>query len=94
MGVSYPSGRITCGWTALVSGPARPGWQRAGLAGAPDALGALGALVSPPAGSGAPGGEQAGPLSDDAAVLAELPPPLRLVYRLAWRPRYAKISRW
>ena len=68
MGVSYPSGRITCGWTALVSGPAQPGWQRAGLAGAPDALGAL---VSPPADSGAPGGEQAGPLSDDTTVLAE-----------------------
>ena len=68
MGVSYPSGRITCGWTALVSGPAQPGWQRAGIAGAPDALGAL---VSPPADSGAPGGEQAGPVSDDTTVLAE-----------------------
>ena len=51
-----------------MSGPAQPGWQRAGLAGAPDALGAL---VSPPADSGAPGGEQAGPLSDDTTVLAE-----------------------
>jgi RNA polymerase sigma factor (sigma-70 family) len=68
MGVSYPSGRITCGWTALVSGPAQPGWQRAGLA---DALGALGALVSPAAGPGAPGGEQADPVSDDTTVLAE-----------------------
>jgi len=29
-----------------------------------------------------------------AAVLAGLPAPLRLVYRVAWRPRYAKISRW
>jgi len=28
------------------------------------------------------------------AVLAELPAPLRLVYRVAWRPRYAKVSRW
>jgi RNA polymerase sigma factor (sigma-70 family) len=71
MGVSYPSGRITCGWTALVSGPAQPGWQQAGLAGSPDALGALGALVSPPAGPGAPGGEQADPVSDDTTVLAE-----------------------
>jgi RNA polymerase sigma-70 factor (ECF subfamily) len=51
-----------------VSGPAQPGWQRAGLAGAPDALGAL---VSPPAGPGAPGGEQADPVSDDTTVLAE-----------------------
>jgi hypothetical protein len=29
-----------------------------------------------------------------AAVLATMPPPLRLVYRLAWKPRYAKVSRW
>jgi len=67
MGVSYPSGRITCGWTTLVSESAQPGSPQAGL------LGALGALVSPPAGSGAPGGEQAGtgaPVGDDAAVLA------------------------
>jgi hypothetical protein len=28
------------------------------------------------------------------AVLAQLPPPLRLVYRVAWRPRYARVSRW
>src|ERR1700691_5080305 len=68
MGVSYPSGRITCGWTALVSGPAQPGWQPAGLA---DALGALGVLVSPAAGPGAPGREQADPVSDDTTVLAE-----------------------
>jgi hypothetical protein len=29
-----------------------------------------------------------------AEVLGTLPPPLRLVYRLAWKPRYAKVSRW
>jgi len=29
-----------------------------------------------------------------AAVLAGLPAPLRLMYRVAWRPRYAKVSRW
>ncbi len=29
-----------------------------------------------------------------AAVLAEMPPPLRLAYRVAWRPRYARVSRW
>ena len=40
----------------------QPGYLQAGL---------LGALVSPPAGSGAVGGEQADPVSDDAAVLAE-----------------------
>ena len=34
------------------------------------------------------------PADEVTAVLAELPPPLRLVYRLAWRPRYAKVSRW
>jgi hypothetical protein len=34
------------------------------------------------------------PAEEAAAVLAELPPPLRLVYRVAWRPRYAKASRW
>jgi RNA polymerase sigma factor (sigma-70 family) len=71
MGVSYPSGRITCGWTTVVSGSARPGWQQAGL------LGALGALVSPPSDAGVPGpagppgGEHVGPAGDDAAVMAE-----------------------
>ena len=39
----------------------QPGYQQAGL---------LRALVSPPAGSGSCGGEQADPVSDDAAVLA------------------------
>ncbi len=34
------------------------------------------------------------PAEEVAAVLAELPPPLRLIYRLAWRPRYAKVGRW
>src|ERR1700735_769936 len=34
------------------------------------------------------------PADEVTAVLAELPPPLRLVYRLAWRPRYAKVLRW
>ncbi len=34
------------------------------------------------------------PAEEVTAVLAELPPPLRLVYRLAWRPRYARVSRW
>jgi hypothetical protein len=29
-----------------------------------------------------------------AAVLGQLPPPLRLVYRAAWRPRYARLARW
>jgi hypothetical protein len=29
-----------------------------------------------------------------AEVLGTLPVPLRLVYRLAWKPRYAKVSRW
>jgi RNA polymerase sigma factor (sigma-70 family) len=62
MGVGCPFGRIAGGWTVVVTGSARPGRQQAGL---------LGALVSPPAGWGPPGGEQAGPVSDDAAVLAE-----------------------
>jgi hypothetical protein len=34
------------------------------------------------------------PADESAAVLAELPPPLRLVYRAVWRPRYASVSRW
>ena len=29
-----------------------------------------------------------------AAVLGQLPPPLRLLYRAIWRPRYARVSRW
>jgi hypothetical protein len=34
------------------------------------------------------------PAGEAAAVLAELPPPLRVVYRAVWRPRYASVSRW
>jgi Hemerythrin HHE cation binding domain len=34
------------------------------------------------------------PADEAAAVLTELPPPLRVVYRAVWRPRYAKVSRW
>jgi hypothetical protein len=29
-----------------------------------------------------------------AEVLGTMPAPLRLVYRVAWKPRYAKVSRW
>ncbi len=29
-----------------------------------------------------------------AATLAEVPPPVRLLYRGIWKPRYAKTSRW
>jgi len=29
-----------------------------------------------------------------AEVLGTMPLPLRLVYRVAWKPRYAKVSRW
>ena len=29
-----------------------------------------------------------------AAVLAQLPPPLRLLYRGVWKPRYVKVRRW
>jgi hypothetical protein len=32
--------------------------------------------------------------SRSAEVLGTLPVPLRLVYRVAWKPRYAKVSRW
>jgi hypothetical protein len=34
------------------------------------------------------------PAEEAAAVLSEFPPPLRLIYRVAWRPRYASVSRW
>ena len=29
-----------------------------------------------------------------AAVLSQLPPPLRLLYRTIWKPRYARVSHW
>jgi hypothetical protein len=29
-----------------------------------------------------------------AATLGQLPPPLRLLYRAIWKPRYEKIPRW
>jgi hypothetical protein len=32
--------------------------------------------------------------AQSAAVLGTMPPPLRLVYRVAWKPRYAKVTRW
>jgi Hemerythrin HHE cation binding domain len=32
--------------------------------------------------------------AQSVAVLGTMPPPLRLVYRVAWKPRYAKVSRW
>jgi Hemerythrin HHE cation binding domain len=34
------------------------------------------------------------PADEVAAVLAELPAPLRLVYRRVWQPRYSKVTRW
>jgi iron-sulfur cluster repair protein YtfE (RIC family) len=36
----------------------------------------------------------AAPPERAAAVLGELPPPLRLLYRAVWKPRYARVSRW
>jgi RNA polymerase sigma factor (sigma-70 family) len=62
MGVGHPFGRITCGWTVLVSESAQPGWQHARL---------LDALVSPPPGPGPARGEHADPADGDAAVLAD-----------------------
>jgi hypothetical protein len=32
--------------------------------------------------------------AQSAEVLGTMPLPLRLVYRVAWKPRYAKVSRW
>jgi iron-sulfur cluster repair protein YtfE (RIC family) len=32
--------------------------------------------------------------AQSAGVLSTMPPPLRLVYRVAWKPRYAKVSHW
>ena len=32
--------------------------------------------------------------SDPAATLRTLPPPLRLLYRVVWRPRFNKTPRW
>jgi hypothetical protein len=29
-----------------------------------------------------------------AATLAQLPPPLRLLYRARWKPRFEKTPRW
>jgi len=29
-----------------------------------------------------------------AATLAQLPPPLRLLYRARWKPRYERTPRW
>ena len=29
-----------------------------------------------------------------AATLAQLPPPLRLLYRAVWKPRFDKTARW
>jgi hypothetical protein len=31
---------------------------------------------------------------DAAATLGQLPPPVRLLYRAVWKPRFAKTPRW
>ena len=31
---------------------------------------------------------------DVAATLGQLPPPVRLLYRAVWKPRFAKTPRW
>jgi hypothetical protein len=31
---------------------------------------------------------------DTAATLATLPPPVRLLYRAIWKPRYRRTPRW
>ncbi len=36
----------------------------------------------------------AGGHGDAAATLRTLPPPLRLLYRAVWKPRFAKTPRW
>jgi hypothetical protein len=46
------------------------------------------------------GGEMFAWINDDAdpdkaaAVMATLPPPVRLMYRTFWRPRYGRVPRW
>jgi len=35
-----------------------------------------------------------GPRDDAAASLRTLPPPLRLLYRAVWKPRFDKTQRW
>ena len=34
------------------------------------------------------------PGTDAAATLGQLPPPLRLLYRAVWKPRFDKTPRW
>ena len=47
---------------------------------------------APARGDGAPGDPAAH--ADPAAALRTLPPPLRLLYRAVWKPRYNKTPRW
>jgi hypothetical protein len=42
-------------------------------------------------GAAAPGD---GAHADPAATLRTLPPPLRLLYRAVWKPRFNKTPRW
>lgn len=45
-------------------------------------------------GAGSGSGSGAGSSADRAAALGQLPPPLRLLYRAVWKPRYDKTPRW
>ena len=40
------------------------------------------------------GADRAGSRADRAAALGQLPPPLRLLYRAVWKPRYDRTPRW
>jgi len=44
--------------------------------------------------AGSDAGRAAGSDAGRAAALGQLPPPLRLLYRAVWKPRYDKTPRW
>ena len=44
--------------------------------------------------AGSDAGRSAGSDAGRAAALGQLPPPLRLLYRAVWKPRYDKTPRW
>ena len=53
-----------------------------------------GAAVQGVQGDGAHGGAVGGAHVDAASALRTLPPPLRLLYRAVWKPRFDKTPRW
>jgi hemerythrin HHE cation binding domain-containing protein len=80
----------TAGYNTTGDGTAGDGAAGDGTAG--DGTAGDGAAGDGAAGDGTAG--DGGSREDAAATLASLPPPLRLIYRTIWKPRFDRTPRW